>query len=288
MNKILFFLLAGSLAVEGAADTLVERGAYLVAAGGCVACHTVEDGDESDYLAGGRALESPFGTFYAPNITPDPETGIGDWDEVSFIRAFREGVAPDGSHYYPAFPYTSYSGMTDADLRALKAYLMSIPAVRRENRAHELPWYASFRFPLALWKWLYLEKGPFQPVAEQDDEWNRGAYLVRHLGHCGECHTPRNLLGALDRDRELAGNPGGGEGGKAPNITPDRETGIGKWSASSLDDLLSIGMYPDGDFVGGSMSEVVDLNTAKLTADDRRAMINYLRSLPAMPSAADD
>lgn len=275
-----------SLSSSAGAETVVERGAYLVTAGGCEACHTVKDGAEEDYLAGGRAIETTFGTFYAPNITPDPDTGIGGWSDAQFIRAFREGVAPDGSHYYPAFPYTSYTGVRDEDLLAMKAYLFSVPAVRRENRAHELPWYASFRFVLAFWKWWYFQPGPFEPSMDRDDHWNRGAYLVRHLGHCGECHTPRNLLGALDTARELAGNPRGPEGESVPNITPHRETGLGKWSGSDLSDLLAIGMYPDGDFVGGSMVEVVDLNTARLTADDRRAMIEYLRSLPPLPSAA--
>jgi mono/diheme cytochrome c family protein len=266
----------------------VERGAYLVAAGGCVACHTIKDGESSDYLAGGRSLETPFGSFYTPNITPDEETGIGTWSDGAFIRAFREGVAPDGSNLYPAFPYTAYTGVTDEDLLDIKAYLFSIPAIRRENRAHELAWYASLRQGLFLWKLLYFTPGVFEPSPDKDARWNRGAYLVRHLGHCGECHTPRGIFGDLDGHRELAGNPNGPEGDAVPNITPDRDAGIGKWSDSDLVDLLELGMFPDGDFVGGSMTEVVDENTSKLTAEDRRAIITYLRSLPPLPDASSN
>ncbi len=260
-------------------DAAVERGAYLVAAGGCTSCHTIKDGDESDYMAGGRPLQSPFGTFYTPNITPDTETGIGGWSESEFIRAFREGVAPDGAHYYPAFPYTSYTGITDDDLLAMKAYLDSIAPVNRENREHDLAWFASVRMALAGWKLLYFDPGVFEPDPDRDATWNRGAYLVRHLGHCGECHTPRNALGALDHSKELGGNPNGPDRDAVPNITPHEVSGIGRWSASDLSDLLEIGMYPDGDFVGGSMTDVVDHNTSKLTADDRRAIITYLESL---------
>ncbi len=273
---------------DTAAGDAIERGAYLVAAGGCTACHTVDDGGEEDYMAGGRALESPFGTFYTPNITPDRETGIGNFTDEDFIRAFREGVAPDDSHYYPAFPYTAYTGVADEDLLAMKAYLFDIAPVRRENRDHELAWYASYRPLLSIWKWWYFEPGVFRPDPARDAAWNRGAYLVRHLGHCGECHTPRDLFGALDADRELAGNPNGPEGDAIPNITPHPEDGIGRWTASDLDDLLAIGMYPDGDFVGGSMVDVVDYNTAKLTDDDRRAIIEYLRALPPIPGPAGE
>ena len=261
-----------------------DAGAYLVAAGGCTSCHTVDDGGDQDYMAGGRALETPFGVFYAPNITPDAETGIGGWSEEQFIRAFRHGEAPDGSHYYPAFPYTSYTGITDADLVEMKRYLDSIPAIRRQNREHQLVWFASGRWAMGAWKWMNFQPGAFEPDADRDAEWNRGAYLVRHLGHCGECHSARNASGAVRADRELAGNPDGPEGEKVPNITPHRDDGLGKWSASDLADLLEIGMYPDGDFVGGSMSPVIDHNTSRLTPEDRRAMIRYLQELPPLPA----
>jgi mono/diheme cytochrome c family protein len=272
-------LLLGS--ATAAQDDLVAQGAYLANAGGCGSCHS-EDGQPE--LSGGAGLESPFGTFYAPNITPDPDTGIGGWSEAQFIRAFREGVSPDGAHYYPAFPYTAYTGMTDADLKALKAYLDSVPPVKRENRDHELVWYASFRLPLMVWKARYLEEGPFQPDANLSDELNRGAYLVRHLGHCAECHTPRDGLGGLDRTQDFAGNPDGPEDDIVPNITPHAE-GLPDWSADDIAFYLEIGMEPDGDFVSGSMGEVVE-NTAKLTGEDREAIGAYIKSLPPLPTAA--
>jgi mono/diheme cytochrome c family protein len=276
--------MAGLLLVAGSAlaqQDLVERGRYLASAGGCGSCHTEKGQAE---LSGGGPLESPFGTFYAPNITSDPETGIGGWSEEDFIRAFREGVSPDGENYYPAFPYTAYTGMTDADLKALKAYLDTVPPVTRNRRPHELVWYADFRMPLTAWKWLYLETGPFKPDPQVSDQLNRGAYLVRHLAHCAECHTPRDQLGGLDPSRDFAGNPDGPEDDVVPNIT-SHETGLPDWAASDIEFYLEIGMEPDGDFVSGSMGEVVE-NTAKLTAEDRQAIAAYIKSLPPLPSAA--
>ncbi len=277
-------LLAGLLLAGGAVvaqQELVEQGRYLAIAGGCGSCHTEKGQPE---LSGGVALESPFGTFFAPNITSDPDAGIGGWSEADFIRAFRQGISPDGDHYYPAFPYTAYTGMTDGDLKALKAYLDTVPPVQRENRAHELVWYARWRAPLALWNWRYLTEGPFQPDPNLGEQLNRGAYLVRHLGHCAECHTPRDAFGGLDRSREFAGNPDGPEDDVVPNITP-HESGLPEWSASDIEFYLEIGMEPDGDFVSGSMGDVVE-NTGKLTAEDRQAIAAYIKSLPPLPSAA--
>ncbi|MDX1604651.1 MAG: cytochrome c [Candidatus Competibacterales bacterium] len=263
------------------AEPDVEHGRYLLHAGGCVTCHTREDAPEGAFLAGGRALETPFGTFYTPNITPDPETGIGTWSDADFIRAFREGLSPEGDHYYPAFPYPSYTGITDSDLLDLKAYLFSLEPVRSPRRAHDLSWY-TFRFTLGGWKWLHFEPGPYRPDPGRDEQWNRGAYLVRHLGHCGECHTPRTWTGGLDREHDLAGNPEGPEGGRVPNLTP-HESGLDGWSVDDITLVLELGMLPDGDFVGGSMSEVVDDNTSQLTPADREAIAVYLRSLPPRP-----
>jgi mono/diheme cytochrome c family protein len=283
-------LLAGLLGASGLAcadEDLIERGEYLVHAGGCITCHTDKKG-HGPYLAGGRALKTLFGTFYTPNITPDPETGIGRWSDDDFVRAFREGVNPKGKNLYPAFPYTSYTGITRGDLLAIKAYLFSLPPTHHPNRPHDLPWYLSFRWLVSPWKWLNFEPGVFKPDPARSAAWNRGAYLVRHLGHCGECHTPRNWMGGLERDRALAGNPEGPEGGKVPDITPDRKTGIGTWSASDIDYFLESGMLPDGDFAGGAMSDVIDDNTSDLTADDRKAIAEYLKSVPPLPSAAGD
>jgi len=264
------------------ADAQVERGAYLATAAGCVTCHT-EDVEGAAPFAGGRALASPFGTFYAPNITPDPETGIGRWSADDLANALHAGTGPDGAAYFPAFPYPSYTGMSAEDARALHAYLMTLAPVRRENRPHELPWYLGSRLAARAWQWLFFTPARFAADAARDADWNRGAYLVRHLGHCGECHTPRNALGAPDRSREMAGTAEGPEGRKVPNITPDRDAGIGRWAPGDLETFLEIGMLPDGDFAGAGMGEVIDENTGKLTPEDRRAIAAYLAALPALP-----
>jgi mono/diheme cytochrome c family protein len=261
-----------------AEEDLVERGEYLIHAGGCVTCHT-DDAEDAQPFAGGRALESPFGTFFVPNITPDPETGIGDWSDEEFVQAFWNGVNPEGEHYFPAFPFTAYTGVTREDLLAMKAYLFSIDPVEQENREHELPFLMSSRTAAEAWKARYFEPGRFEPDPGQSDQWNRGAYLVRHLGHCGECHTPRARLGALQDTHELQGTPDGPGDEKVPNITGDREEGIGSWSLSDIEYFLDIGMLPDGDFTGGSMAEVIDDNTSHLTREDRLAIATYLKSL---------
>ncbi len=262
-----------------AADDTLTRGAYVFQAAGCVGCHT-DLPKKGPRLAGGRAFKTPFGTFYSPNITPHPEYGIGAWTEADFLRALRDGVGPGGSHYFPVFPYTSYTKMTDSDARALWAYLRDQDPWDRANRDHEVSFPFGWRFLMTFWKLLFFDAGAFQPDASKDAAWNRGAYLVNALGHCGECHTPRNPFGAVDSDMYLAGTTEGPEGDKVPNITPDPETGLGKWSAEDLDGLLSLGMTPDADFVGSSMGEVIENTTGKLTSEDRAAMIAYLRSLP--------
>jgi mono/diheme cytochrome c family protein len=281
-------ILAALLCVSGLAcadDTVVRRGEYLVHAGGCITCHTDEE-NGGGYLSGGRALKTPFGTFYTPNITPDANTGIGGWSDEDFVRAFRDGVNPQGANLYPAFPYTSYAGITRDDLLAIKAYLFSVPPVHQPSREHDLPWYLSYRFVLGGWKWLNFNPGVYTPDPSRSAAWNRGAYLVRHLGHCGECHTPRNWSGGLERQKALAGNPNGPEDGKVPNITPDRKTGIGTWSLSDIEYFLETGMLPDGDFTGSVMSDVIDDSTSHLTEYDRKAVAEYLHSLPPLPSAA--
>ena len=270
---------AGLAAVDARAqdDDLLARGEYLVYAGGCITCHT-EDVDGAVPLAGGRAMESPFGTFYSPNITPDVATGIGGWSDDDFVNAFWEGLSPEGEHYFPAFPYTSYTGVSRDDLLAMKAYLFSLEPVSRESREHDLAWYMSTRLAAGAWKELNFEPARFAPDAARDAAWNRGAYLVRHLGHCGECHTPRSTLGVLQADMELAGARLGDE--SIPNITQHRVDGIGRWSLSDIEYFLDIGMLPDGDFSGSSMGAVIELNTSKLTREDRLAIAAYLKSVP--------
>lgn len=267
-----------------AQDDLVERGRYLTHAGGCISCHT-EDVDDAVPLAGGRAMESPFGTFYSPNITPDVETGIGGWSDNDFVKAFWEGTSPDGEHYFPAFPYTAYTGASREDLLAIKAYLFSLDPVSRQSPEHDLAWYMSTRLAAGGWKAVNFDPARFEPDPSQDEQWNRGAYLVRHLGHCGECHTPRSVTGVLDDEREFAGSTFGGE--KIPNISGHPADGVGRWSASDIEYFLDIGMLPDGDFTGSSMADVIEDNTSKLTREDRLAIAAYLKSVPAVQTADD-
>lgn len=260
------------------ADDLVERGAYLAAIGGCAGCHTDVAGKGPAY-AGGRALATPMGTFFGPNITPDPVHGIGAWSEADVLRALRHGVGRGGVDLYPAFPYPSFTGITDEDARAIKAYLFSLPAVAAPSKPHDLRFPFSWRLLMRVWNWLFFTPGPFRPDGARSPEWNRGAYLVEALGHCAECHTPRNLLGGLERSKSFSGTRDGPEGKSVPNITPDPETGIGKWSEVDLTYFLETGILPDGDATGSVMGEVVKNGTSRLTAEDRRAVAAYLRSL---------
>ena len=260
-----------------AQEDIVERGKYLLHAGGCISCHT-EDSDEAVPLAGGRAMETPFGTFYSPNITPDAATGIGNWSDDEFVSAFWEGVSPEGEHYFPAFPFTSYTGVSREDLLAIKAYLFSLEPVSYESKEHELAWYMATRLAAGAWKELNFDSSRFAPDTTQDEQWNRGAYLVRHLGHCGECHTPRSSLGVVQRDLEMAGSRLGDE--RIANITQHRVDGIGRWSTSDIEYFLDIGMLPDGDFAGSSMGDVIEDNTSKLTREDRLAIAAYLKAVP--------
>lgn len=262
-------------------DASAERGAYLFAAAGCETCHTAE-ADDATPLAGGRALDTPFGVFYTPNITPDADHGIGGWSDADFLRAMRQGVSPDGDDYYPAFPYPSFTRMSDGDILDLKAYLFTLPAAATPNRAHEVGFPFNMRPLLTFWKLLFLNQGPEPSDPTLDEPQARGAYLVRALGHCGECHTPRNAMGAPVADMQLAGTVDGPDGRPVPNITPDEATGIGRWSADDIVFLLRSGMMPDGDFVGSGMGDVVANGTSHLTGDDLQAIAAYLRAVPAV------
>ena len=266
-----------SVPADPASADPVARGAYVFQAAGCFGCHTDEKAGGKP-LAGGRALKTPFGTFFTPNITPDPQTGIGRWSDADFIRAFREGVRPDGAALFPAFPYTSYTRMTDQDLRDLKAYLFAQAPVSRPNTPHDLRAPFGWRFLLPVWQAMHLEEGPRPADPSRPAEWNRGRYLTEALGHCGECHTPRNALGALELSRAYAGTPDGPEGDKVPNLTPAKE--MADWSLADVESFLEIGMLPDGDFAGGSMAEVIRNSTSRLTKADRHAIAVYLKSLP--------
>jgi len=255
----------------------VRRGEYVFNAAGCLGCHTDEK-NKGPRLAGGRPVKTPFGTFYGPNITQDPVHGIGRWTEAEFLRALREGVRNDGAHLFPAFPYTSFTGMSEADAKDLWAYLRTVPGVAQPSRPHDIGFPFNLRFLMMGWKWLFFAPRRFQPDAGKSAEVNRGAYLATALGHCRECHSPRNLFGGIQDGMALAG--GALADGVAPNLTPDPETGLGKWNAGDLAELLKSGMLPDGDFVGGEMTEVVNNTTGKLSDADRRAIVAYLKSLP--------
>jgi mono/diheme cytochrome c family protein len=269
---------APAVTTTAAADA--KRGEYLIRAGGCIACHTEEQAlkDKGPILAGGRALKTPFGTFRVPNITKDPTHGIGQWTDAEFVHAFRAGRGPGGHNYYPAFPYTSFAGADTRDLLDIKAYIFTLPAQAKPNQAHALDFPYNVRFGLTFWKWLYFDRAPFKRDTAKSDEWNRGAYLVNHLAHCGECHTPRGGLGGMNRGLYLAGAPDI-EGGIAPNITPDEETGIGKWTEAAIIEVLKSGLLPDGDTVGGAMTDVVNHGTSHLNDADLKAIAVYLKSV---------
>ena len=262
----------------------VQAGARVFAATGGCTCHTNYPGEAEDAprLAGGRALETPFGVYYSTNITNDPETGIGNWTDADFIRAMREGLSPEGEHYFPVFPFTAFSGMSDQDLRDLKAYLGSLPSVRRENRAPGAMFPFSWRATILGWKWMNFEPKRLEPVETQSAAWNRGRYLVQAAAHCGECHTPRTLTGGLDASMSLAGSADGPEGQLAPNITPDKQTGIGSWSFADFTWYLETGLKPDGDDTQGLMSEVIEHGYANLPSEDLEAIVSYMRSIPAI------
>jgi mono/diheme cytochrome c family protein len=226
------------------------------------------------------ALTTPFGTFYTPNITPDRDTGIGTWSDADFLRALREGVRPDGANYFPTFPYPSFTRITDDDALAIKAYLFSLPPAHQADRPHEVPFPFSWRWLQTGWKSLYFTPGPFRPLPTLGDTYNRGAYLVTALSHCGECHTPRNFLGAPRGDLTLAGTRDGPDGQLVPNITPDPETGIGTWDKSDLADLLRTGQTPEQSRVKGAMKEAIADGLKYLTDADRDAITEYIFAQP--------
>lgn len=274
MGAFFFALPIFGAAAQSDGD-LLARGEYVLRAGACIPCHTDFKGGGKE-LAGGRGLKTPFGLFYSPNITPDPETGIGRWTEAQFRAAVKQGVRPDGKHYYPVFPYPTYTRMTDGDLRALFAYLKSRPPVRQANKDHDLVPPFSWRSSLSFWKSLNFQPSDFQPDGRRPAAYNRGAYLATALAHCGECHTPRDWLGGLKESMALAGTRDGPEGEVAPNITPHPETGIGKWSHSDLVTLLKSGQKPDFDNLQGVMQESVDHGFKYLTDADLAAIATFV------------
>ncbi|WP_029058736.1 c-type cytochrome [Stappia stellulata] len=248
--------------------------------GGCASCHAAPgaSGDDKRIMAGGLALKTPFGTFNVPNISSSAEHGIGGWTTEEFLTAMVEGTSPDGRHYYPAFPYTSYRHMSGDDLVDLKGFLDTLPASDNTVAGHDLAFPYAFRPALGFWKLLYLDAARPTPPQSADDLVKRGAYLVTGAGHCAECHTPRDALGGLDMTRWLAGGPDpeGGDG-MIPDITQSSD-GIADWSATDIAYYLESGFTPDYDSVGGSMTSVQE-NWARAPAADREAVAAYLKTL---------
>ncbi|WP_436639896.1 c-type cytochrome [Microbaculum sp. FT89] len=254
----------------------VEHGRYMFFAGGCASCHATPGQEDPLVLGGGLELPSPFGTFHVPNISPDADTGIGGWSTVDFANAMVNGVSPDGSHYYPAFPYTSYQRMKLEDVIDLKAFLDTLAPASTAIPGHDLPFPFNIRRALGVWKLLNFDGEPFAPDPAASEEINRGAYLVTGPGHCGECHTPRDALGGLERDKWLSGAPSPDGKGKVPDITA---TGLKDWSANDIAYALETGFTPEFDTLGSSMAAVVR-NMAELTPEDRAAIAAYLKSVP--------
>lgn len=256
----------------------IAAGEQAFYAGGCASCHAAPDadGDARLAMAGGRAFPSNFGTFYAPNISPDQDYGIGDWSALDLYNAMRHGVSPDGQHYYPAFPFTSYVRVTAQDVVSLHAFLMTLPASDELNRDHDIGFPFSIRRNLGGWKWLYLDVDWVLGDGLTEEE-QRGRYLAEALGHCGECHTSRNALGAPERGRWLAGAPNPSGSGNIPNITP----GGLDWSVSDIVAYFESGFTPEFDTAGGHMADVIE-NLRELSDGDRQALAAYLKRVDAV------
>ena len=252
------------------------NGQTMFNAGGCSSCHAVPNQPDPTRLGGGLALTSPFGTFYVPNISPDPKDGIGSWSEANFVTAMQKGTSPKGTHFFPAFPYTSYTHAKLEDIRDLFAYMKTLPQVKGSVRDHDLPFPFNIRRTVGIWKLLFMDEKPFKPDPAHSAAWNRGAYLVNGFGHCAECHSPRNLLGGIVEAQRFAGGPNPEGEGFVPNIT---QKGIGEWSEKDISYFLHTGELPDGDTAGGSMARVIK-NTSQLPEQDRAAIAEYLKSLP--------
>jgi len=260
----------------------LENGRYMFYAGGCASCHARKGatGKELLEMAGGRELKTPFGSFFAPNISPDPEFGIGGWSDADFVTAMVKGTSPEGKHYFPSFPFASYQNMKLTDILDLKGFMDTLPAVKTPNKEHDLPLIFSWRRGLGLWKLLFMGNSVAIYDDGMDKVMRRGAYLVQGPAHCSECHTPRNFLGGPDRSRYFAGAPAPDGKGFVPNLTPDK-TGMASWSESDIAYSLESGFTPDFDTFGSTMAEV-QTNMAKLTGKDRQAIARYLKSLKAI------
>jgi mono/diheme cytochrome c family protein len=257
-----------------------ERGRMVFAAGGCASCHASPGQPDRFRLGGDMALASPYGTFRVPNISPDPEAGIGSWSVADLANALIAGVSPSGQHYYPAFPYASYTGMTLDDVRDLYAFLHTLQPEPHRAKPHDIALFFRIRRFVGFWKLLFFHEGKSEGVPNGDPVHDRGVYLVETLGHCAECHSTRNVFGAIEPRSRFGGGPSQDGVGFFPNITPER---IGAWSEQDIIGMLKTGKTPDHGYVGWSMADVVE-NTAELPEADRVAIARYLKSLPARPT----
>nr|CAD6421700.1 diacylglycerol kinase [Rhizobium sp. Q54] len=266
---------------NGLGEPDLARGEMLFWAGGCTGCHAAggATGEDVKVMSGGLALTSPFGTFHVPNISPDPQAGIGEWTLAEFGNAMLRGVGREGEHLYPSFPYTSYARMSPEDINDLFGYLKTLPASGNVAPPHELSFPFNMRIALGGWKFLFFDDGPRVELASADEKLQRGQFLVEGPGHCGECHTPRNALGGLQTAQWLAGGPNPEGEGRIPNITPGSRS-VGSWSESDLVSYFQTGFTPDYDSVGGSMVEV-QKNLAHLPQADLEAIAAYLKAVPA-------
>ncbi len=266
--------------VSSAGSPQIEQGRYLAIVGDCVSCHTAQGGKP---FAGGFAVHTGFGTVFTPNITPDKETGIGNWSKDNFYRALHTGRDDEGKHLYPAFPYAWFTKVTRADADALKVYLDSIPPVHQQNKPPQLAWWMSWRPELIGWNLLYFDEGEFKPDSAKSAEWNRGAYLVQGLGHCGACHTQKTYFGGAMSSETLAGGytkGGHRQGWFAPSLTSERRSGLGDWSEAEIAQYLKTGSNART-AAAGPMIEVVRNSTSKFTDADLKAVALYLKSVPA-------
>jgi mono/diheme cytochrome c family protein len=264
----------GRAATEPSAET-IARGEALTIAGDCASCHTA---DPSKPFAGGKRIDTPFGAIYSPNLTPDRETGLGAWSDEDFRRALREGVAPDGSRYYPAFPYPHFTKLTRDDILAIRAYLATLTPFRNTERPPELRWPLNYRGVMRAWNYLFFRPGIFEPNQQKSTEWNRGGYLVTGVAHCGACHTPKNIFGADKRNRTYSG--GLVDGWFAPRLDGAERSGLKSWSTDDIVEYLQSGRNGHS-HAGGPMADVVVNSTSRMSDADVRAVAIYLKDLPA-------
>nr|WP_297460555.1 cytochrome c [uncultured Halomonas sp.] len=258
----------------------IQRGRYLTTVGDCTACHTAPNGE---YMAGGRPVPTPFGTIYSANLTPDVQTGLGAWNSDQFVRAMREGINAEGNHLYPAFPYPYFTKTTREDLMAIWSYLQTIEPVSNAEAPTELIGPLDWRQLMTGWKMLFFEPGVYEPNPKKSAQWNRGAYLVEGLGHCGACHTPRNFFGGANKSAPYTGSEL--QQWHAPDLTADPVTGLGDWTKEDIVEYLKTGTNGE-QFAGGLMQEVIENSTQHMTRDDLEAIAIYLKDLPDERQAA--